>query len=58
MTTPSLLDTLNLEIPVEAASEAQDQASDEVPPMIEDRDGYRYTGSGPGGAHEHIFVGN
>lgn len=54
----TLLENLKLDLPSVEPPDELDISVDPDVRLIRDRDDCRYVGSGPKGAHEHIFVGN
>jgi hypothetical protein len=57
LTNPAtLLDALELDLPQAEPPDAEPPALDPKLALDDAHDDYRYTGSGPGGAHEHIAV--
>lgn len=52
----TLLQALELDLPKTDLPVEHPAPSATDVPMIEDRNNYRYTRSGPGGSHEHITV--
>jgi hypothetical protein len=54
----NLLESLKLDLPSVDLPDELDHPVDPDVRLTRDRDDCRYVGSGPKGAHEHIFVGN
>jgi hypothetical protein len=52
----TLLDALDLDLPKGEMPDIEPPALDPTLALDDEHDDYRYTGSGPGGAHEHIAV--